>query len=45
MIEQIYMISQYRDLLSLEAGTYVSMEEASRRWIERYSERFGQMYW
>ena len=45
MIEQLYLIAQYRDLLSLEEGTYVSLEEASRKWIKRYSELFGKIYW
>jgi len=45
MIEQLYLIAQYRDLLSLQEGTYVSLEEASRKWIKLYSERFGKIYW
>ncbi len=45
MIEQIYLISEYRDLLSLQLGKVVSMEEASRKWIKRYSERFKRLYW
>ena len=45
MIEQIYLISEYRDLLSLQLGKVVSMEEASRRWIKRYSQRFKRLYW
>ena len=45
MIEQIYLIAGYRDMLSLESGEEVSMEEASRKWIERYSERFKRLYW
>ena len=45
MIEQIYLISEYRDLLSLQLGKEVSLEEASRKWIKRYSERFKRLYW
>lgn len=45
MIEQVYLISEYRDLLSLQKGKDVSLEEASREWIKRYSERFKRMYW
>lgn len=45
MIEQIYLISEYRDLLSLQEGREVSMEEASQEWIKRYSARFKRMYW
>jgi len=45
MIEQIYLIAGYRDMLSLQSGKEVSLEEASRRWIKRYSERFKRLYW
>ena len=45
MIEQIYLIAEYRNLLKLESGKEVSLEEASRLWIERYSARFSKMYW
>ena len=45
MIEQIYLISEYRDLLSLQAGKEISLEEASRKWIKRYSKRFKRLYW
>lgn len=45
MIEQIYLIAEYRDLLSLQLNRNVSLEEASRRWIKRYSERFKRLYW
>ncbi|MDD5562018.1 MAG: PilZ domain-containing protein [Candidatus Omnitrophica bacterium] len=45
MIEQIYLISEYRDLLSLQLGKEVSLEEASRKWIKRYSDRFERLYW
>ena len=45
MIEQIYLIAGYRDMLSLQLGKEVSLEEASRRWIKKYSERFKRLYW
>ena len=45
MIEQIYLIAEYRDLLSLQLGKEVSLEEAPLKWIERYSERFKRLYW
>jgi c-di-GMP-binding flagellar brake protein YcgR len=45
MIEQIYLITEYRDLLSLQTGKEVSLEEASRKWVKRYSERFKRLYW
>ena len=45
LIEQIYLISEYRDLRSVQLGRDVSLEEASREWIKRYSERFKRLYW
>ncbi len=45
MIEQIYLITEYRDLLNLRFGKEVSLEEASRKWIKRYSGRFKRLYW
>jgi hypothetical protein len=45
MIEQIYLIAEYRDLLILQTGKDVSMEQASFEWIKRYSDRFRRMYW
>jgi len=45
MIEQVYSISEYRNLLSLQTGKKISFEEASRKWIKRYSERFKKLYW
>ncbi len=45
MIEQIYLIAEFRDLLSLQSGKQVSLEDASRKWIKRYSARFKKLYW
>ena len=45
MIEQIYLIAEYRDLLTLQLGKEVSLEEASHRWIKRFSARFSRLYW
>ena len=45
LVEQMYLISEYRDLRSLQLGREVSMQEASTEWIERYSERFKRLYW
>jgi len=45
MIEQIYLIAEFRDLLSLQSGKQVSLEEASKKWIKRYSARFKKLYW
>lgn len=45
LIEQIYLIEEYRVLRSLQEGRDVSLKEASREWIKRYSERFEKLYW
>lgn len=45
MIEQIYLISEYRDLLNLKLGREVSLDDASREWIRKYSQRFKRLYW
>jgi hypothetical protein len=45
MVEQIYLIAEFRDLLALQSGKEVSLEEASRKWIKRYSARFKKLYW
>ena len=45
MIEQIYLISEYRDLTILQSGKEISLEEASRKWVKRFSKRFKRLYW
>ena len=45
LIEQIYLIEEYRDLRSLQLGREISLKEASEEWIKRYSERFKKLYW
>jgi hypothetical protein len=45
LIEQIYLITEYRDLRSVQLGREVSLEEASQEWVKRYSERFKRLYW
>ena len=45
LIEQIYLIEEYRVLRSLQLGRDVSLQEASKEWIKRYSERFKRLYW
>jgi hypothetical protein len=45
LIEQFYLISEFRDLMSIQLGKEVSLEEASREWIKRYSARFRRLYW
>lgn len=45
LIEQLYLISEFRDLRSIQLGREISLEKASREWIKRYSERFKRLYW
>jgi len=45
LIEQIYLIDEYRALCSLQLGREISLEEASKKWIKLYSERFDKMFW
>lgn len=45
LIEQIYLIEEYRVLRSLQIGKEISLQEASREWIKRYSDRFEKLYW
>ncbi|MDD5044896.1 MAG: PilZ domain-containing protein, partial [Candidatus Omnitrophica bacterium] len=37
LIEQIYLIDEYRSLRSLQLGKEISFKDASREWIKRYS--------
>ncbi len=45
LIEQIYLIDEYRSLRSVQLGRNISFDEASREWIKRYSKRFSELYW
>ncbi|MFC1479883.1 PilZ domain-containing protein [Candidatus Omnitrophota bacterium] len=45
LIEQIYLIEEYRVLRSLQLGREITLKEASVEWIKRYSERFEKLYW
>lgn len=45
LIEQMYLIIEYRDLHSIELGRELTLQEASREWIKRFSKRFERLYW
>ncbi|MCX5716587.1 MAG: PilZ domain-containing protein [Candidatus Omnitrophica bacterium] len=45
LIEQLYLISEFRDLRCVQLGRDVSLEEASQEWIKRYSKQFKKLYW
>jgi hypothetical protein len=44
LIEQFYLISEFRDLMCIQRGKEVSLEDASREWVKRYSVRFRKLY-
>lgn len=45
LIEQLYLIDEYRVLRSLQLGHELSMQKASEEWVKRYSKRFARLYW
>jgi hypothetical protein len=45
LVEQLYLIDEYRILRSLQLGYEISMEKASEEWVKRYSKRFARLYW
>ncbi len=45
LIEQLYLISEFRDLRSIQLGREITLEKASKEWIKRYSARFKRLYW
>ena len=45
LVEQLYLIDEYRVLRSLQLGHELSMQKASEEWIDRYSKRFARLYW
>ena len=44
MSDQIEEIKQFRRELEDELGRDVSIDEAARRWIEQYAQRFRDTY-
>lgn len=45
LVEQLYLIDEYRILRSLQLGHEITMQKASEEWIKRYSKRFARLYW
>jgi hypothetical protein len=45
LVEQLYLIDEYRMLRSLQLGHELTMQKASEEWIKRYSKRFARLYW
>lgn len=44
MSDQIDEIKEFRQELERELGRDVSIDEAARRWIEEYAQRFRETY-
>ena len=45
LVEQLHFIEEYRCLRSIQLHREVSLQEASREWIQRYSKQFRELYW
>ncbi|MFH1791491.1 MAG: PilZ domain-containing protein [Candidatus Omnitrophota bacterium] len=45
LIEQIYLIDEYRALRAVALGRDISFMDASDEWIKHYSERFDRLFW
>lgn len=45
LVEQIYLIDEYRRLRSVQLGHDLSFKTASAEWIKRYAKRFAALYW
>ena len=44
LIEQLYLIEEFRNLRSRQLGKEISLEEAARDWIKKYSSSFRKVY-
>jgi len=45
LIEQMYLITEYWQLRKRQLGRDISLPEASREWVRRYSQKFQKLYW
>ena len=45
LIEQMYLISEFRDLRIAQLKRDVTLQEASEEWIKKYSRSFERVYW
>jgi len=44
LVEQLYLIDEYRSLRSIQLDREISMGEASEEWVKRYSKRFDRLF-
>ena len=45
LVEQIYLMDEYRSMRTLQLGRDVSFREASLEWVKSYSKKFDEMFW
>ena len=45
LVEQMYLMDEYRAMRSLELGRDVSVKQASIEWVRRYAKKFDEMFW
>jgi len=45
LIEQMYLISEWRQLRSIQLGKDISLQQASQEWIRRFAKGFQKRYW
>ncbi|MFC1808718.1 PilZ domain-containing protein [Candidatus Omnitrophota bacterium] len=45
LIEQLHLIEEYRCLRSIQLNREITLPEASKEWIKRYSVQFRKLYW
>jgi c-di-GMP-binding flagellar brake protein YcgR len=45
LVEQIYLMDEFRAMRSLELGREVSFKEASLEWVRKYAKKFDEMFW
>lgn len=45
LVEQIYLMDEYRMLRSLQLGRDITFKDASLEWIKRYAKKFDSMFW
>ncbi len=45
LVEQIYLMDEYRALRSLQLGRDITFKEASLEWVKKYAKKFDEMFW
>ncbi|MFH1753710.1 MAG: PilZ domain-containing protein [Candidatus Omnitrophota bacterium] len=45
LVEQIYLMDEYRALRAIQLGREVSFKEASLEWVRKYAKKFDDLFW